>query len=88
MARRERALRARRFDADSTVHRPVRVLDSGTITDSINVLFCDFDLDVGIPQHASELTGYLDGIRRLLIDVLNEEDVWIVYHPITRVTGG
>ena len=61
---------------------------ASTISDSFNVLFCDFDLDAGIPQHASELTNYLDGIRRLLIEVLNEEEVWIVYHPITRVTGG
>ena len=60
---------------------------ASTISDSINVLFCDFDLDTEDPQHASDLTDYLDGIRRLLIDVLNEEEVWIVYHPVTRVSG-
>ena len=50
--------------------------------------FVIFDLDAENPQHASDLTSYLDGIRRLLMDVLNEEEVWIVYHSVTRVTGG
>ncbi|HEU4390848.1 MAG TPA: hypothetical protein VFV34_23795, partial [Blastocatellia bacterium] len=51
------------------------------------ILFCDFDLDANNPQHTLELDNYLDDIRLLLIEVLGEEDVWIVYNSVTRVAG-
>jgi hypothetical protein len=50
------------------------------------VLFCDFDLDTDKPEHFVQLTSYLDEVRALLMDALNEEEVWMVYHPVTRVT--
>ena len=57
----------------------------GIIRDQIQILFCDFDLDVDYPIHRTELLTYLDELRRLLMEVLNEEEVWIVYCSITRV---
>ena len=89
MASRGTRVRPRRLHAyNAFTGLYVSSTHGGTISDSINVLFCDFDLDVENPQHASDLTNYLDGIRRLLMDVLNEDEVWIVYHSVTRVTGG
>jgi len=57
----------------------------GIIRDQIQILFCDFDLDVDDPIHRTKLLTYLDELRRLLMEVLNEEEVWIVYYSITRV---
>jgi hypothetical protein len=53
--------------------------------DQIQILFCDFDLDVADPIHRDKLLTYLDELRTLLKEALNEEEVWIVYHSITRV---
>jgi hypothetical protein len=60
---------------------------TGIIRDSIQVLFCDFDLDVENADHSAQLTAYLEEVRALLIEALNEEEVWIVYHSINRVCG-
>jgi hypothetical protein len=60
---------------------------AGLVRDTINVLFCDFDLDVDNSEQQAELTNYLNEIRVLLIDVLREEEVWIIYHPITRIAS-
>jgi hypothetical protein len=55
------------------------------IRDSIQVLFCDFDLAPNNSVQETELVDYLNTIRRLLMDLLLEEEVWIVYHSVTRV---
>lgn len=55
------------------------------IRDDIHVLFCDLDLDAEDPEDQLELMKYLDEARSLLMDALNEEEVWMVYHPVTRV---
>ena len=57
------------------------------IRDTIIVLFADFNLDANVAEHAAELTLYLDGLRALLMNALEEEDVWIVYHPVERIIG-
>jgi hypothetical protein len=57
------------------------------IRDSIHILFCDFNLDVDNPEHQAELTNYLNELRLLMMEALNEEEVWIVYHPVIRVSG-
>lgn len=53
--------------------------------DQIRILFCDFDLDSDDPNARVELLAYLRDVRLLLMEVLREEDVWIIYHPTTRV---
>jgi hypothetical protein len=55
------------------------------IHDAVHVLFCDFDLDAAVDEQQAELTHYLNEIRLLLLEVLSEEEVWIVYHPVTRI---
>ena len=57
------------------------------VRDDIHVLFCDFELDADNPEQFVKLTNYLDEVRSLIIDALNEEEVWVVSHPITRVTA-
>jgi hypothetical protein len=59
----------------------------GIIRDDIQVIFCDFDLEMDDSDHRTELTTYLEGLRSLMLEVLDEEEVWIVYHPIARITG-
>lgn len=58
------------------------------IRDDVHILFCDFNLDADDPEHREELTSYLTGLRALLLEALTEEEIWIVYHPVARITGG
>ena len=53
--------------------------------DQVNIIFCDFDLDSDDPNDREELSAYLGEIRFLLMEMLLEEDVWIIYYPSTRV---
>jgi hypothetical protein len=55
------------------------------VQDEIQILFCDLDLNIEDPVHFSKLVVYLDELRQLLMELLREEDVWIVYYPITRI---
>jgi hypothetical protein len=55
------------------------------IRDQIQVLFCDLDLDVDNPLHNTKLVAYVEELRKLLMELLREEDVWIVYYPVTRI---
>ena len=55
------------------------------IRDRIQILFCDFDLDPNDAEDTRELVSYLSELRLLMMEVLSEEDVWIVYHATTRV---
>lgn len=57
------------------------------IRDDVHVLFCDFNLDAENPEHRAELIRYLNELRSMLLEALEEEEVWIVYHSITRITG-
>lgn len=58
-----------------------------TVTrDQIHVLFCDFDLDSDDPSDKAELLAYLEDVRLLLMEALREEDVWITYHSVTRIS--
>lgn len=46
------------------------------IRDAVRVLFCDFDLDVGNTHHVSPLESYIDELRSMLLNVLEQEEVW------------
>jgi len=65
----------------------ISTTQSHLVRDAVHILFCDFDLDVDDEQQRAELSNYLNEIRLLLMDVLSEEEVWIVYYPIMRVGG-
>ena len=51
------------------------VAQPAVVRDTVHVLFCDFNLDVDNGEQQAELTNYLNGIRSLLLDVLDEEEV-------------
>ena len=55
-------------------------------SDQIRILFCDFDLDSADKSDAGELLIYLREIRLLLMEILQEEDVWIISYPVTRIS--
>lgn len=57
------------------------------IRDSIQVLFCDFDLDTEDEHHHAQLSRYLEELRTLMMEALTEEEVWVTYYPIRRITG-
>ena len=57
------------------------------IRDDVHVLFCDFLLDLDSSEDQVELDAYLDEVRSLLMEALKEEELWIVYYPITRGIG-
>jgi hypothetical protein len=56
------------------------------VRDAIQKLFCDMDLDADDPVHRLKLLTYLNDVRRLLMETLREEDVWIIYHSVTRIS--
>ncbi len=60
---------------------------SQLVRDAVHVIFCDFALDVDDDVQRDELTKYLNEIRLLLMEALSEEEVWVIYHPVTRVGG-
>jgi hypothetical protein len=75
----------------STLTTPFTGLYASSVTrdsvvrDTIQILFCDFDLDADDPIHRTKLLTYLNDIRLLLMEILREEDVWIIYHSVTRI---
>ena len=64
--------------ASSTSHAEVT-------RDQIQILFCDLDLDIANTIQYEKLIAYLADLRHLLMELLDEEDVWIIYHQITRI---
>jgi hypothetical protein len=55
------------------------------VPDATRILYCDFDLDLNVPEKRAELLHYLEDLRQEMMRLLEEEDVWIVYHPISRI---
>lgn len=75
----------------STLTTPFTGLYSSTTEktltpDQIQILFCDFDLDSDHVDGRAELLSYLNDLRLMLMEILHEEDVWIVYHSVTRIS--
>lgn len=55
------------------------------VHDAIRILFCDFDWDMSIDEDRIDLMNYLTGIKDFLIKTLGEEEIWIVFHPVSRI---
>jgi Ca2+-binding EF-hand superfamily protein len=75
----------------STLTTPFTGLYSSTTEttlthDQVQVLFCDFDLDSDDLVDRAELLSYLNDLRLMLMEILQEEDVWIIYHSVTRIS--
>lgn len=57
------------------------------IEDAVRILHCDFELDMEKPEHSKELINYLETAKSFLAEMLEEEEVWIVYYPISRIVS-
>lgn len=55
------------------------------VQDSVRILFCDFDTDIENNVERLRLKHYLETIKIFLMESLEEEDVWIVFYPISRI---
>ena len=55
------------------------------IHDAVKILFCDFELNLDKSEHRSELVEYLETTKSFLMEMLEEEEIWIVFYPISRV---
>jgi hypothetical protein len=55
------------------------------ISDSVRILFCDFQLDMAISDQRNELTEYLETTKKYLMTKLDEEEIWVIFYPISRV---
>lgn len=55
------------------------------IEDAIRILFSDFELDLENETHHSRLIELLDDVKRFLMETLDEDEIWIVFYPISRV---
>lgn len=62
-------------------------LSADLIHDSVRILFCDFDWDMSVNEDRVDLTHYLARLRAFLIEALEEEDVWIVFHNVSRIVS-
>lgn len=59
---------------------------SKVIRDRIVFIFSDAEIDPEQDKEVEELEKYLQGIKKELHKRLPaEEEIWIVYHPITRI---
>jgi hypothetical protein len=76
----------------STLTTPFTGLFSSSVSrgsivrDQIQILFCDFDLDMDNPVHHRKLLTYLYELRLNLMELLDEEEVWVTYHSINRIS--
>lgn len=57
------------------------------VSDAIRILFCDFDTDHSDAAETSRLVAYLEEIKAGLMRLLEEEEVWVVMHPIDRIVS-
>ena len=55
------------------------------VEDAIRVLFCDFDLDIENEEESFQLTNFLETTKAFLMETLEEEEIWIVFYPLTRI---
>ncbi len=57
------------------------------VEDSIRILFCDFDANPDDRIETDKLLRYLEKLKRGLMKLLDEEEVWIVLYPISRIVS-
>ena len=55
------------------------------IHDAVRILFCDFDANISLDDERIKLEIYLTGVRQFLMKTLEEEEIWIVFHPVSRI---
>lgn len=55
------------------------------VEDAIRILFSDFQLDTDNERHHTHLVALLTEVKAFLMETLDEEEIWIVYYPLSRV---
>lgn len=57
------------------------------VEDSIRILFCDFDVNPDDKFEYDKLALYLEKLKRGLMKALEEEEIRIVFYPISRIVS-
>lgn len=57
------------------------------VQDAVRILFCDFDVNPDDEKETSNLLAYLEDVKGFLSQALDEEEIWIVFHPISRIVS-
>ena len=57
------------------------------VEDAIRILFCDFDLIIDDTTQYNKLVLYLEKLKNGLMKALEEEEIWIVFYPISRIVS-
>ena len=57
------------------------------VQDAIQILFCDFELDSEKEEDFLEIVTFLQSVKVFLMKTLEEEEIWIVFHPISRIVS-
>lgn len=55
------------------------------VEDAIRILFCDFELNCERSEDLEEITAFLEDFKSFMMKTLEEEEVWIVFYPISRI---
>jgi len=58
---------------------------SNIVEDAIRILFSDFELDTDQGEDLIGVVSLLENVREFLIATLEEEEVWIIFYPISRI---
>lgn len=54
------------------------------ISDAVRIVFCDFELDFDSSQQQNELLEYLETTKTFLMEMLQEEEIWVIYYAQSR----
>lgn len=57
------------------------------IHDAVRILFCDFELDCEKEDDLADIEVFLENAKDFLMKALEEEDIWIIFYPISRIVS-
>ncbi|CAN5202278.1 hypothetical protein BH20ACI2_BH20ACI2_08840 [soil metagenome] len=57
------------------------------VHDAVRILFCDFDINIFVDAERDKLENYLTSVRSFLMATLEGEEIWIVYHSVSRIVS-
>ena len=55
------------------------------VEDAIRILFCDFELDCDKLDDFAEIAVFLEDVESFMKTTLEEDEIWIIFYPISRV---
>ena len=57
------------------------------VQDAVRILSCDFELNSEKDEDLSEIVTFLESVKNFLKSALEEEEIWIVFYPISRIVS-